>query len=427
MSVNTESVSASSSPQVIADHFKQVRQLTDNLCKPLTTEDYVIAPTPYIGSPVKWHLAHTSWFFEIFLLEKYVAGYEPYHPQYSFFFNSYYVQVGEKQDRTQRAFVSRPTVDEVVEYRHHVTEQMLTMIQSVDDSAWEELEPLVTIGIQHEQQHQELMLTDIKHIFWNNPLRPVYHNRELDQSNASKMTWIPFDAGLYWIGHEAEGFAYDNESGRHQQYVENFELGSRLVTNGEYLNFIEDGGYGKSVYWLDMGWDMIQDEGWNSPFYWKKQDDGWYEMTMAGLKPLNINAPVCHVSYLEADAYARWAGARLPSEAEWEIAANGLPIEGNFVEQGVYDTAPASDGASLQQMYGDVWEWTRSHYSAYPGYAPPEGALGEYNGKFMCNKFVLRGGSCATSISHIRPTYRNFFSPEVRWQYSGIRLARSSS
>lgn len=425
MNANPASAMEEASVQTLINYFNQVRSLTESLCEPLVTEDYVIAPTAHIGSPIRWHLAHTSWFFETMLLVPYVKGYKEFHPQYNFFFNSYYVQLGDKQDRTQRAFVSRPTVSEVYEYRKYVTDHMLQLMDNLDESQWTELEPIITIGIHHEQQHQELMVTDIKHIFWNNPLRPVYKAKEsVPEAEAFPLDWHRFDAGNYWIGHDGSGFAYDNEGGRHQQYVGDFELGSRLVTNGEFIEFIEDRGYENAKLWLDAGWDTLQDQGWSKPFFWEKRDDGWWQMTMNGMQPVNKAEPVSHVSYFEADAYARWAGVRLPTEAEWEIASQGVPMRGNFVESGLLEpTAATSSG--LSQLFGDVWEWTQSHYSPYPGYEAPPGALGEYNGKFMCGSFVLRGGSCATSITHIRPTYRNFFAPHVRWQYSGIRLARS--
>lgn len=428
MSSNIAAKSESAS-QALAQRFSEVRALSDYLCEPLLTEDYVVMPTPHIGSPVKWHLAHTSWFFETLLLLPNVPDYQPFHPQYNLFFNSYYVQLGERQDRTKRGFLSRPTVAEIYEYRDQVTQEMFSFMEGMDEALWEKVAPLITIGLQHEQQHQEAMLTDIKHIFWNNPLRPVYREQEFQaDAEVPPLRWQACRAGLYWIGHDGKGFAYDNESGRHQQFVGNFELASRLVSNGEFGEFIADGGYQKSEFWLDMGWDTIQDQGWKAPFYWEKRDDGWWEMTLSGMRPVHKAEPVCHLSYFEAEAYARWAGARLPTEAEWEIAAQALPIEGNFVGEGVYHPVPVRPNAKagLQQMFGDVWEWTQSHYSAYPGYQAPPGALGEYNGKFMCNQFVLRGGSCVTSKTHIRPTYRNFFGPHVRWQFTGVRLARSS-
>lgn len=425
-----QDVQASDTSQPLIQRFCEVQALSEQLCQPLLIEDYVVTPTPDIGSPVKWHLAHTSWFFETLVLLPHLAGYRAFHPQYSFFFNSYYVQLGQKQDRTQRGFISRPTVDEVYAYRRHVNEALLGLIDSASTALWSKIAPIITVGLHHEQQHQELILSDIKHVFWNNPLRPVYKERTpppLGQGQAPALRWCPYPEGVYWIGHEGTGFAYDNEYARHRQFVAAFELASRPVTNGEYQAFVEDGGYRQSSLWLDAGWDTIQDEGWACPFYWERCDDGWHQMTLAGMQPLDPDEPVCHLSYFEADAYARWVGARLPSEAEWELAARERPVEGNFVESGVYHplSLQADAGSGLQQAFGDVWEWTNSHYSPYPGYEAPPGALGEYNGKFMCGKFVLRGGSCATPQKHVRPTYRNFFSPQVRWAFSGLRLARS--
>jgi ergothioneine biosynthesis protein EgtB len=292
-----------------------------------------------------------------------------------------------------------------------------------------ELASVLEIGLHHEQQHQELMLTDIKHVFWVNPMRPAYRERPTGQKTmqAGPMRWVGFDGGVHWIGHDGEGFAFDNEGPRHRAYVGPFKLGSRLVTNGEYKAFIEDGGYQRGELWLSMGWATVQAEGWQAPLYWLRDGERWVHHTLGGVRPVEEAEPVCHVSYFEADAYARWAGARLPTEQEWETAAGTVDGAGNFVEAGAYHPAPAGGGGDgLEQMFGDAWEWTGSAYLAYPGYRPPAGALGEYNGKFMCNQFVLRGGSCATPESHIRPTYRNFFPPDARWQFSGIRLARDA-
>jgi ergothioneine biosynthesis protein EgtB len=289
---------------------------------------------------------------------------------------------------------------------------------------------VVTIGLHHEQQHQELMLTDIKHVFSVNPLRPVYRPRlARARSRAVPQEWVSFPGGLYWIGHDGTGFAYDNEGPRHRVFLEPFELASRLVTNGEYTAFIENGGYRRAELWLSLGWMAAQENSWSEPFYWEKRDGDWWHFTLGGMRRIDPDEPVTHLSYFEADAYARWAGARLPTEAEWEVAAADLPVRGNLVESELLDPAAADTAArasSLQQMYGDVWEWTQSPYTPYPGYRTAEGALGEYNGKFMCNQFVLRGGSCATSQTHIRPTYRNFFPPEATWQFTGVRLARNA-
>jgi ergothioneine biosynthesis protein EgtB len=432
-----------------ADHllerYIEIRQFTEKLCDGLATEDFVVQSMPDV-SPTKWHLAHTSWFFETFVVSPHADGYRPIDEVYAFLFNSYYVNVGERHCRDQRGYISRPTVAEVFEYRRHVDAAMTQLLESADDALVEKLLPLVTIGLHHEQQHQELMLTDIKHVFSVNPLRPVYRERLASRpSDPGHPGWVNHGGGLTWVGHEGEGFAYDNEGPRHQVFVQPFALADRLVTNGEYLAFMEDGGYRRPDLWLSMGWAVAQEKGWTEPFYWEKRDGEWWIFTLNGMRRVDPHEPVCHLSYFEADAFARWAGARLPTEFEWEMAAAALPIEGNFADDGAFHPITAhpsgadasSDGGrtgspggtieragTLRQIFGDVWEWTRSQYTPYPGYQAPPGALGEYNGKFMCNQFVLRGGSCATPRSHIRPTYRNFFPPEATWQFTGVRLAR---
>jgi ergothioneine biosynthesis protein EgtB len=411
----------------LAERYAQVRRLTERLCDGLATEDYVVQSMPDV-SPTKWHLAHTSWFFETFILREHLAGYRPLDEDYAFLFNSYYVHAGERHCRAQRGYISRPTVAEVYEYRRYVDEHMQRLLGGADDPPRAALAPLLEIGLNHEQQHQELMLTDLKHVFGVNPMRPVYRERpDGGAVRAAPLEWVEFAGGLHWIGHDGDGFAYDNEGPRHQQFVRPFRLASRLVTNGEYLEFMEDGGYRRPELWLSMGWATAQENQWTEPFYWERRDGHWQLFTLSGMREIDRAEPVCHVSYFEADAFARWAGARLPTEAEWEVAAASVPVAGNFVESGRCHPAPAprrEPGAGLQQMYGDVWVWTQSQYTPYPGYRPPPGALGEYNGKFMCNQFVLRGGSCATSETHIRPTYRNFFPPEATWQFTGLRLAR---
>jgi ergothioneine biosynthesis protein EgtB len=308
---------------------------------------------------------------------------------------------------------------------------MVDFVGGLDGEGLDTWSPVIELGLHHEQQHQELLLTDLKYNFACNPLRPAYIPPDAPPQvqAASVPQWVSFPEGVYWIGHDGLGFAFDNESPRHRCFVEPFQLASRLITNGEYLAFMADGGYERPELWLSMGWDVAQREGWKAPLYWEREHGSWEMMTLAGMQPIGEAEPVCHVSYYEADAYARWAGARLPTEAEWEIAATPLPVEGNFVEHNTFRPTPASQcdlATPLTQMFGDVWEWTQSHYSPYPGYTPPPGALGEYNGKFMANQFVLRGGSCATSISHIRPTYRNFFPADARWQFMGIRLASTT-
>jgi ergothioneine biosynthesis protein EgtB len=408
--------------------YQQVRSFTEELCRPLAIEDHVVQSMPD-ASPTKWHLAHTSWFFETFVLRQFYPGYSEFDSRYCYLFNSYYVSIGERHCRPKRGLLSRPTVEEVRSYRKHVDQHVLRLKDRLSSSAdLNHLAALLEIGLHHEQQHQELILTDIKHAFAINPLRPCYSEPKPSSDHgtgAPVLEWRDHDAGVYEIGHGGQSFAYDNETPRHRVFVESFQLASRLVTNGEYLAFIEDGGYKRPQLWLSDGWNVAQQQGWEAPLYWEKKDGRWYIWTLAGLRPVDEHEPVCHVSYYESDAYARWAGARLPTEAEWEIAAAALPIEGNFVESGNLHPVPAPNrGAGPVQMFGDVWEWTQSGYLPYPGYRPVAGPLGEYNAKFMCNQFVLRGGSCATSVTHIRPTYRNFFPPEARWQFTGIRLAK---
>jgi len=412
--------------QALTEHYQDVRQSTEALCAPLAVEDYVIQSMPDC-SPTKWHLAHVSWFFETFLLEPSVATYRSPDPRYTYLFNSYYNAVGDKYPRPQRGLVSRPTVDEVYKYRRHVDEQVLDLLECVDQELLAGVEPIVTLGLNHEQQHQELIVTDLKHMLSHNPLHPVYVDRAPGSaSDVPGMRWVAFPEGVYWIGHEGSDFAFDNEEMRHREFVQPFRLASRLVTNAEYRQFIKQGGYSRPDIWLSMGWATVQQEEWRAPLYWDEDDGTWWQYTLSGRRPVDPAEPVTHISYFEADAYARWAGARLPTEAEWETAAVTVPIEGNFVESGAFHPRPLSppnDGDRLAQMFGDVWEWTQSSYSPYPGFRIAPGALGEYNGKFMCNQYVLRGGSCATPRSHIRPSYRNFFPPEARWQFSGLRLA----
>lgn len=415
--------------QTLAERYRAVRHGTERLCEPLETEDYVIQTMTDV-SPTRWHLAHVSWFFETFILKPHQPGYEPLNPHYAYLFNSYYVQAGERHGRAERGFLSRPTVAEVYAYRAYVDEHVLALLATASADTLRDLAPLVEIGLYHEQQHQELLLTDIKHVFSVNPLRPVYRPPAPAPAVAvPALAWVDFDEGLYEIGYNGAGFFYDNEGPRHRYFLNAYRLANRLVTNGEYLAFMEDGGYEKPERWLSMGWATREAQGWEAPFYWEKRGGRWMQFTLSGLRAVALDEPVCHVSYFEADAYARWAGARLPTEHEWEVAARTTPVAGNFVEEARYhpvSTAASAAASPLLQIYGDVWEWTRSPYAPYPGYEPLPGALGEYNGKFMCNQFVLRGGSCATSISHIRPTYRNFFPPDARWQFMGIRLAKDA-
>lgn len=420
------------SRESLTKSFKTVRGFSHTLAEPLEIEDYVIQSMPDV-SPTKWHLAHTSWFFETFVLSKAVKGYKSPSPQYAYLFNSYYVQAGERHLRPKRGLISRPTVEETYDYRNYVDEHMIGFMDGAGEKEWKEFSPVIEIGIHHEQQHQELIVTDIKHVFSENPLRPVYvANSDKNGKPAKGATpakWIDFEGGIRHIGHDGKGFGYDNEFPRHKVYLEPFCLQSRLVTNGEFIGFIEDGGYGTPELWLSEGWAAVESRNWQAPFYWERKNGKWAYFTLSGMRSVNPEEPVCHVSYFEADAYARWAGARLPSEAEWEAAAANLPLEGSFAEDLSFHPralGPDKDRHPLRQMYGDVWEWTQSPYTSYPGFKTLPGALGEYNGKFMCNQFVLRGGSCATPKSHIRKTYRNFFPPDARWQFMGIRLAKDS-
>lgn len=414
----------------IADRFRDVRKATEFLCEPLTPEDSVVQTMADV-SPTKWHLAHTTWFFETFLLEQFVDGYEPLHPEYRVLFNSYYNTVGEQFTRSRRGTLSRPSLKEVWNYRRSIDEQIAGLIETADGDRASKIASLIELGIHHEQQHQELIVTDIKHVFWSNPLLPVY--RQPAEKGVrhlfSKLEWVEFEPGMIRIGHDRNGFSFDNEGPRHDAYLQPCRLASRLVTNREYLEFIADDGYRRPELWLSDGWSEVESKRWSAPRYWVHDDGEWSQFTLAGMQPLDLDEPVCHVSFFEADAYARWTGFRLPTEMEWEHAASTLTeadaiAAGNFVEAMNFHPTFAVDKSGLQQMFGDVWEWTASPYVAYPGYRQAKDALGEYNGKFMCNQFVLRGGSCATPRSHIRTTYRNFFQPEKRWQFSGIRLAQ---
>lgn len=427
--VSTLESEGDSRTQRLLDQYRDTRRFTEQLSAPLEIEDYVIQSMPDV-SPTKWHLGHTSWFFETNILVPNSPEYRPFNPQYPYLFNSYYVSLGPQYARLDRGLLSRPTVKQVYDYRLHMDEHIEELFENLSGDRLEELLTILEIGIHHERQHQELMLTDIKHVFSVNPLNPVYNmDRATGHKDASipELRWISYPEGVYQIGHDGKGFAYDNELERHRVFLNSFQLASRLVTNREFLEFIADGGYEKPLLWLSDGWNTVQSQRWNAPLYWEKRDRQWWIMTLSGLKELDELEPVCHVSYYEADAFSRWRGDRLATESEWEVAARDLPIDGNFVESGnlhpvILENARLDELPS--QMFGDVWEWTQSHYSPYPGFRPLSGALGEYNGKFMANQFVLRGGSCATSQTHIRPTYRNFFQADARWQFSGIRLAR---
>jgi len=413
------------------ERYRAVRADSERLCEPLAVEDYGLQTMPDV-SPAKWHLAHTSWFFETFLLVRFAAGYRVFHPAFDHLFNSYYLTHGEPFPRPRRGLLSRPTVGQVYAYRAAVDGAVAALIAAVDEAAWVQIEPLLVLGLNHEQQHQELLLTDLKHAFFCNPLRPAYRDDlpEPPRREPGKAGWREFPAGMYEIGAHDQGFAYDNEQPRHRIWLEGFALADRPVSNAEYLAFIDDGGYREPRWWLSEGWARVQGEGWRAPLYWERRDAEWWEFTLGGMRPLDPAAPVSHVSHFEADAFASWAGVRLPTEAEWEVAATPGRVGGEIDEA----TCNLRDAGYLQpvagptrsgpcQLFGDVWEWTSSPYTAYPGFRIPDGPVGEYNGKFMSGQMVLRGGSCVTPPGHIRASYRNFFYPGDRWQISGIRLA----
>lgn len=408
--------------------FTRTRTQSLALCQPLTPEDMMVQSCTE-ASPAKWHLAHTTWFFETFILREFLPAYRSFHPDFLWLFNSYYNDVSDQPEKKLRASFSRPSIDDILAYRRHVDDAMSRLDQT---GMPEEAARRIELGIHHEQQHQELLCYDIKHALWTNPLHPAYTEGGSFRANEQPMRWLDFAGGLTEIGHVGEGFAYDNESPRHTVFLQPYTLASRAVTCAEYRAFIEDGGYTRPELWLSEGWDTVRAQQWEAPLYWRTIDGERMVYTMRGLKRLSEieHTPVCHVSYFEADAYARWAGKRLPTEAEWESAVAtrvpAVPANVNMLESGHLHPMAASN-SDLDQTFGDVWEWTRSAYLGYPGYRAPAGALGEYNGKFMCNQMVLRGGSAVTPRSHIRSTYRNFFSPAARWQFAGIRLAQDQS
>jgi ergothioneine biosynthesis protein EgtB len=408
--------------------FTATRRQSLALCSPLTPEDMMVQSCPE-ASPAKWHLAHTTWFFETFVLREYLADYHPFHPDFLWLFNSYYNHVSDQPEKKLRASFSRPGIEAILAYRQHVEDAIARLEK---EGLPPEASRRMELGIHHEQQHQELFCYDIKHALWSNPLHPAYASGGTFESSAPSLRWLNFAGGLAEIGHAGEDFAYDNESPQHTVFLQPFALASRAVTCAEYFAFMEDGGYMHPDLWLSEGWDTVQAQRWNAPLYWRQIDGVWMVYTMRGLVPLSEmdSTPICHVSYFEADAFARWAGKRLPTEAEWETAVGervrAVPANANMLESGQLHPVTAPD-ADLDQVFGDVWEWTRSAYLGYPGYRAPAGALGEYNGKFMSNQMVLRGGSAVTPRSHIRCTYRNFFSPAARWQFAGFRLAQDLS
>jgi ergothioneine biosynthesis protein EgtB len=399
-------------PSVSPTGFRQVRDLTEALAAPLSSEDQTVQSMPDV-SPTKWHRAHTTWFFETFVLGPHASGYEPFDERFGFLFNSYYEAAGPRHERTQRGLLTRPGAEEVGRYRAHVDAAVVELLGA---GVAPEVAALVELGLHHEQQHQELLLMDAKHVLSVNPLRPSY--RPLERPGpAGADGWVEHDGGLLEVGHEGDGFAYDNEGPRHRQWLEPFALRSSLVTCGEWLEFMADDGYHRPELWLSAGWSTICAEGWEAPGYWEPAD-GWMVFTLDGRRRVDPAEPVCHVSYYEADAFARWAGARLPTEAEWEVVAGASDVSGAFLDLDVLH--PRGTGS----LHGDVWQWTASPYTPYPGFTPAPGAVGEYNGKFMVDQHVLRGGSCLTPAGHVRPTYRNFFPAGARWAMSGVRLAR---
>lgn len=432
----------------LLNYYKRVRQQSLLLCNNLETEDFELQADVFV-SPIKWHLAHTSWFFETFILKN-IPAYQIFHPQFEYLFNSYYNAVGKQYPRDKRGLMSRPTVQEVKAYRRHVDHQLLTLLSEQESSLSEQQQELLVLGLNHEQQHQELMLTDLKYCLSFNPLYPIYSQAKFpagqspDQDenyHLPAMEFIEFGGGVYNFGLKEKNnefhFGFDNETPRHNNMVHDFRLANRLVTNREYVEFIEAGGYQDPQFWLADGWAWVQENNISTPLYWhlegpKEKGQERYEFRLTGYGKLHPNQPVTHVSFYEADAYARWAGKRLPSEYEWEVASKKREIKGTFVESQSYhplqvssthDECAEEKDDCLRQMFGDCWQWTQSSYAPYPGFKAPAGAVGEYNGKFMCNQMVLRGGSCATPKDHIRSTYRNFFYPQDRWQFTGIRLA----
>jgi ergothioneine biosynthesis protein EgtB len=405
--------------------YVSVREATMALAAPLSDADATVQSMPD-ASPAKWHLAHTTWFFETMVLAAHSQDYQAFDERFNFLFNSYYESVGERQPRPLRGLLTRPTLEEVRAYRAHVDAAMKALLQLAPP---ESVLRIIELGCHHEQQHQELLLTDILHLFAQNPLRPAYREsmplpvEPLDRT----LTYRDFPGGLFEMGHNGSEFAFDCEGPRHAVQIEPFRLADRLVTNREWIEFIVEGGYRNPLLWLSDGWARVAAEGWTAPLYWEARDGEYWSMTLRGAQPLDLDAPVTHVSYFEADAFASWTGRRLPTEAEWEVAACELPVSGNFVESGRLRPKPAPMAqGGLRQMFGDVWQWTRSAFMPYPRFRPMPGALGEYNGKFMSGQFVLRGGSCVTPEDHVRATYRNFFAPHARWQFSGLRLAEDA-
>lgn len=414
------------SPATTLDQFTSVRDQTRKLAAPLSDADATVQSMPD-ASPAKWHLAHTTWFFERMVLSPHLPGYKEFDTSFNFLFNSYYETIGARQPRPRRGMITRPALDRVMLYREHVEDGITRLMRHTSDP---EVIALVELGCQHEQQHQELFLTDILHLFSQNPLQPAYKDPEplaVELHSAPPASWQAFDGGIIEVGHSGGDFHFDCEAPRHQALLQPYALSNRLVTNAEWIEFIEDDGYRQPLHWLSSGWETVKSEQWSLPFYWEKRDDTYWTMTLRGAQPVDPAAPITHISYFEADAFATWAGHRLPTEPEWENAASSHEVTGNFAESGRLRPKPANmQQTGLAQMFGDTWEWTRSPFTPYPGFKTDAGAVGEYNGKFMCGQFVLRGGSCVTPVDHVRATYRNFFPPDARWQFSGLRLAKDN-
>jgi ergothioneine biosynthesis protein EgtB len=411
--------------------YEATREVSQTLAAPLSPEDQTVQSMTD-ASPVKWHLAHTTWFFETFVLKHFVDDYKPFNGAFEHLFNSYYNSIGEPYPRDKRGLVTRPGAQETLEFRAYVDMAIAGLLENISDNSFGKVLQLMRIGINHEQQHQELLCTDVKHALSFNPLDPAAYvaAAPLKDEGQPELGWVYFDGGVEETGVDWElaEFAFDNEGPRHKTFVAPFKLADRLVTNGEYLTFMKDGGYETAALWLSDGWALVNEEGWQAPLYWREDDDRWSTYTLHGREAINPHAPVSHISYYEAAAFAEWAGKRLPREEEWEIAARGEAATGNFLNPGTSPAPTPVNGQTtrLRQIFGDCWEWTQSPYTAYPGYRAPKGAVGEYNGKFMSGQMVLRGGSCATPEGHIRPTYRNFFYPHQRWQFAGLRLAEDA-
>ncbi len=411
-------LSADSAPAaILIDRYEHVRSVTTSLVASLQPEDTVVQSMPDV-SPTKWHLAHVTWFFERFVLEPHLDSYSRYDEQFHYLFNSYYYTAGDMHARSKRGLLSRPTLAEILAYRGHVDAAMRQLLTASEPDAT--VAALTTLGLNHEQQHQELLLTDIKHVLSCNPMKPalIEAARNSVGAPAADYTFANGPSGIYKVGAEGDGFCFDNETPRHDALLHPHRIGNRLVTNGEFREFMRDGGYKKSDLWLSDGWAVVNERGWQRPLYWDEGNEAAF--TLGGMREIDDDAPVCHVSFYEADAFARWAGARLPTEFEWEIAARDEEVRGNLMEAGAWHPV-AGDG---RQFFGDVWEWTSSSYAPYPGFKPLDGSLGEYNGKFMCNQVTVRGGSCVTAADHIRASYRSFFYPDARWQFLGLRLAK---